>query len=130
MITRSRWARIPAITTLCATTAIACAQGNASDTADKPGRTEIKTQAPPAGTFAFTNVSVIPMNTERVLNGQTVIVRDGKILSVGAAATAWVDRLQEASRRIATSSSSTSRTASPQFARCSALRISSSSATS
>jgi imidazolonepropionase-like amidohydrolase len=75
---------------LCATTPIACSQGNASDATARPGRADVTTPASPAGTFAFTNVSVIPMDTERVLNNQTVIVRDGKIVSVAAAATASV----------------------------------------
>jgi imidazolonepropionase-like amidohydrolase len=34
---------------------------------------------------AFVNVSVVPMDSERVLNGQTVIVRDGRIVEIGAA---------------------------------------------
>lgn len=34
---------------------------------------------------AFTNVSVIPMDRERLLPGQTVLVRDGRIVAVGAA---------------------------------------------
>ncbi|MDX6386110.1 MAG: hypothetical protein QOK48_3683 [Blastocatellia bacterium] len=34
---------------------------------------------------AFVNVSVVPMDSERILNGQTVIVRDGRILEIGAA---------------------------------------------
>ena len=40
----------------------------------------------PASTIAITNVSVIPMDTERVLEHQTVIIRDGLIAEVGAAA--------------------------------------------
>ena len=89
MLTRLRWARIPALSALCVTTALACSQGNASDASTKARRADSATQ-PPAGTFAFTNVSVIPMDTERVLSGQTVVVRDGKILSVGAASAASV----------------------------------------
>ncbi|HEU4797103.1 MAG TPA: amidohydrolase family protein [Pyrinomonadaceae bacterium] len=34
---------------------------------------------------AFTNVNVIPFDRERVLTGQTVIVRDGRIAEIGAA---------------------------------------------
>ena len=34
---------------------------------------------------AFVNVNVVPMDSERVLNGQTVIVRDGRIVEIGAA---------------------------------------------
>lgn len=35
---------------------------------------------------AFVNVNVLPMDTERVVAGQTVLVRDGRIERVGAAA--------------------------------------------
>jgi hypothetical protein len=45
-------------------------------------------QGPPA--VAFVNVTVIPMDRDRTLAGQTVVVRDGKIASVGAAASANV----------------------------------------
>src|SRR2546422_9361934 len=34
---------------------------------------------------AFVNVNVVAMDSERVLNGQTVIVRDGRIVEIGAA---------------------------------------------
>ena len=34
-------------------------------------------------TIAFTNVSVIPMDSERVLAGQTVLVRGDRIVAVG-----------------------------------------------
>lgn len=34
---------------------------------------------------AFVNVNVVPMDAERVLNGQTVVVRDGRIVEIGAA---------------------------------------------
>lgn len=37
-----------------------------------------------AGVTAFVNVSVIPMDRERVLEGQTVIVRDGRIAEIGS----------------------------------------------
>lgn len=39
---------------------------------------------------AFTNVSVIPMDRERVLPHQTVLVRDGRIVAVGPAASVQV----------------------------------------
>lgn len=35
---------------------------------------------------AFVNVNVVPMDSERVLNGQTVITRNGRIVEIGAAA--------------------------------------------
>ena len=43
-------------------------------------------QAPDQGSFAFTNVNVIPMDTERVLEDQTVVVEDGRITTLGPAA--------------------------------------------
>jgi imidazolonepropionase-like amidohydrolase len=42
------------------------------------------------GTFAFTNVNVIPMDRERVLQDQTVVVQDGRITSFGSAASVSV----------------------------------------
>jgi imidazolonepropionase-like amidohydrolase len=47
-------------------------------------------QVPARGDYAFTNVNVIPMDRERVLADQTVIVQDGRIVSVGPAAAARV----------------------------------------
>jgi imidazolonepropionase-like amidohydrolase len=43
-----------------------------------------------APAVVFTNVSVVPMDREHVLESQTVIVRDGKIASIGSAANAKV----------------------------------------
>jgi imidazolonepropionase-like amidohydrolase len=52
--------------------------------------------APPPGapaapespeTFAFVDVTVVPMDRERVLEGHTVVVRDGRIVAVGPAGT-------------------------------------------
>lgn len=40
----------------------------------------------PAPPVAFVDVSVVPMDAERVVEHQTVVVRDGKIAEVGAAA--------------------------------------------
>ena len=40
----------------------------------------------PGLSHAFVDVSVLPMDSERVLPGQTVIVSDGRIVRVGAAA--------------------------------------------
>jgi len=34
--------------------------------------------------FAFINVNVVPMDKERIIDGQTVIVRDGKIVQMGS----------------------------------------------
>ena len=47
-------------------------------------------QLPPRGDYAFTNVNVLPMDTERVLADQTVVVRDGRITAVGPAASVAV----------------------------------------
>lgn len=47
-------------------------------------------QAPARGEYAITNVNVIPMDRERVLEDQTVHVRDGRIVSVAPAASAQV----------------------------------------
>jgi len=45
---------------------------------------------PPAraaqGTYAFVDVSVLPMDRDRVLAGQTVVIRDGRIAAVGPTA--------------------------------------------
>jgi imidazolonepropionase-like amidohydrolase len=50
--------------------------------------------APPPDTTvtAFVNVTVVPMDAERVLPGQTVVVRDGRIAEVGAAGRVRVPR--------------------------------------
>lgn len=47
-------------------------------------------QAPERGSFAFTNVNVVPMDSERVLEDQTVVVEDGRITALGPAAEAEV----------------------------------------
>lgn len=46
--------------------------------------------ARPAGVTAFVNVAVLPMDTSRVLEGQTVIVRGDRIETVGPAASVAV----------------------------------------
>ncbi len=43
-------------------------------------------QVPARGTYAFTNVNVIPMDTERMLEDQTVVVAAGRITALGPAA--------------------------------------------
>ena len=46
---------------------------------------------PPApGTYAFVDVTVLPMDRERALTGQTVLVRDGRIAAVGPSASVRV----------------------------------------
>ena len=43
-----------------------------------------------SGTFAFMDVHVVPMDSERILSSQTVIVRDGRIAQIGAAGSVTV----------------------------------------
>ena len=44
-------------------------------------------QRPPQpGLYAITDVTVVPMDSERLVPGQTVVVRDGRIQSIGPAA--------------------------------------------
>ncbi len=38
-----------------------------------------------SASFAFRNVHVVPMDSERVIEAQTVVVRDGRIVTLGAA---------------------------------------------
>ncbi len=45
----------------------------------------VDANGPAAGVSAFVDVTVIPMNRQGVISGQTVVVRDGRIVSVGAA---------------------------------------------
>jgi imidazolonepropionase-like amidohydrolase len=45
---------------------------------------------PPQRTTAFVNVTVIPMDRERAIEGQTVVVRDGRIATIGPAASTAV----------------------------------------
>ncbi len=63
-------------------------------TAFSPG-VKVRTPTPAhrssaAGTFAFVDVSVLPMDRDRVLTGQTVLVRDGRIAAVGPSASVRV----------------------------------------
>jgi hypothetical protein len=48
-----------------------------------PGR---MAAAPAPATYAITNVTVVPMDRERLIPGQTVIVRGGRITAIGPAA--------------------------------------------
>lgn len=47
-------------------------------------------QAPERGTYAFTNVDVIPMDAERALRDQTVVVTQGRITALGPAGSTGV----------------------------------------
>ena len=46
-----------------------------------------KQMPPKESTFAFQDISVIPMDTNRVLTHQAVVVRDGKIFEISSAMT-------------------------------------------
>jgi N-acyl-D-amino-acid deacylase len=54
-------------------------------TAARGGRV-LRRPAPAPQPVAFVNVSVVPMDRERVLAGQTVLVRDGRIAEIGPVA--------------------------------------------
>jgi imidazolonepropionase-like amidohydrolase len=71
----------PALAALCAAAAVACS-GQA------PPRTGAV--APADMVVAFVDVDVLPMDRDLRLRGQTVLVHDGRILSVGPAAQARV----------------------------------------
>lgn len=45
----------------------------------------VPTDPPEDGVYAFVNVNVIPMDSERVMSNQTVVVVDGRITEVGEA---------------------------------------------
>lgn len=47
-------------------------------------------QPPQPGLYAITDVTVVPMDRERLIPGQTVIVRNGRIESIGSAASTSV----------------------------------------
>ncbi|HEX6047822.1 MAG TPA: amidohydrolase family protein [Gemmatimonadaceae bacterium] len=55
-----------------------------------PGTGAPEPATPAPGTVAFVNVNVLPMDRDRVLTGQTVIVRDGRITELGPAASVRV----------------------------------------
>lgn len=50
----------------------------------------VSAQVPAQGDYAFTNVNVIPMDRERVLAGQNVIVSGGRITAIGPASSTEV----------------------------------------
>lgn len=45
---------------------------------------------PPAGTYAVTNVNVLPMDSDRVLRDHVVVVEDGRIIATAPAAEAQI----------------------------------------
>jgi imidazolonepropionase-like amidohydrolase len=57
---------------------------------DGVGGGALEAQLPERGAYAFTNVNVIPMDSERVLADHNVIVQDGRITAVGPASTTAV----------------------------------------
>ncbi|HSJ08758.1 MAG TPA: amidohydrolase family protein [Longimicrobiales bacterium] len=70
-------------TTLRALSAVIALAGTAAPLA-------AQTPMPARGAWAFTNVNVLPMTSERVLADHTVVVQDGRITAVGPAATTAV----------------------------------------
>jgi imidazolonepropionase-like amidohydrolase len=69
-----------------ATAALATPPSNPTDSA--PSSRAVAASA--AGTFAFVDVSVLPMDRDRVLTRQTVVVRDGRITALGPSASVRV----------------------------------------
>src|SRR5687768_8063378 len=65
--------------------------------ATRPAAAQPSRGALARGTFAITNVSVIPMTSDTVLHDATVLVRDGRIAAVGASRTV---RVPSGARRI------------------------------
>jgi imidazolonepropionase-like amidohydrolase len=64
-----------------------CAMLGASPARAQTGPSASLAEVPPqTGVTAFVDVSVIPMDRERVLEHQTVVVRDGRIAALGPAA--------------------------------------------
>ena len=45
---------------------------------------------PTEGDLAITNVTVLPMDTERTLSDQTVVIRDGRVVHLGPSASVRV----------------------------------------
>ena len=69
---------------LLALAVLAC--GVSAPAQEKPTATPTATPAATPAAVAFVNVNVIPMDRERVLEDQTVVVRGGRIAEVGPAA--------------------------------------------
>ena len=58
--------------------------GSLEAVAQSPG------EVPPQGHYAFTGVTVLPMDEDRTLTDQTVVVRDGRIVEMGPSASTSV----------------------------------------
>ena len=65
--------------------AASCGEGNGPAEPQQPGEV---IRAP--ATIAFTNVTVLPMTSEQALENQTVVIRAGRIESIGSAGSATV----------------------------------------
>src|SRR5688572_8127468 len=68
------------------TTVFACLAGIVLLGLYQDAARHLRAQGAPAATVAFTNVSVVPMDTNRVLRDQTVIVTKDRIAAVGPSA--------------------------------------------
>jgi imidazolonepropionase-like amidohydrolase len=87
-----RSVRLPALAPLAALPALAALAALAAflglaapAAAQAPDPAAALRDLPPAGTVAFVDVSVVPMDRERVLERQTVVVRDGRVAAIGPA---------------------------------------------
>jgi hypothetical protein len=92
MSTRSMFSRFTRTTTVVAASLL-CAAELAAHSAPPKGNRATRSPEPPAGAaapVAFVNVTVLPMDRNRVLTAQTVIVRDGRIAAMGPAASVQV----------------------------------------
>jgi imidazolonepropionase-like amidohydrolase len=66
---------------LLAFAALVCFGTASALVADRP---EAKAAAGKSQPVAFVNVRLVPMDRERIVEGQTVLVRDGRVAEVGA----------------------------------------------
>ncbi|HEV2131846.1 MAG TPA: amidohydrolase family protein [Longimicrobiaceae bacterium] len=89
LLTGRRAAIRLAATLLAATTTAACTPSQVQPGAGG-GVEQSATGAAAADMVAFVDVNVIPMDRERVLERQTVVVRDGRIAEIGPAASVRV----------------------------------------
>lgn len=71
-------------------TLAACARGNAQDGGEAGAEGHLDAASLSAGAVAFEGVDVLPMDSERTLQNQTVVVQDGVIAWMGSSADAEV----------------------------------------
>jgi imidazolonepropionase-like amidohydrolase len=76
---------VPAQALFAAARAPAAIGSAATAAARGGGEAESEGAGPESGAYAITHVNVVPMDRERVLADQTVLVRDGKIVRLGSA---------------------------------------------